>query len=609
MARTIAGFQDRCLKPLGHASTARIVTGSLRFVRAGAEARECTPALSRHHQWVSGFHCFTTAIPMRARCPHHECAQNQGLGAERAQAIDWHKCCSSVGIKNELAVGMTELFEMLSAITRRRKTESGSPFASVKATVKWLKTLPTDSDYDAHHALVEGLERFNADNEAASLSRMKSLLKMEEAGLPLQLRIVDQYVRNQASFRLARKALWRESSVFWSLLAEAWLVMLRQAYRGPASADLKPFVAEFAARALRYAALTMRWNYHQARSPVGTAWQRVHKIYRLAERDGIASQEVLINGRPTHCAREYTLAVLMGLVHPVGYRAQEIETIAQLIESYDPLPLPASVPLPEVHMHAVDLSMGEGAFVLDKQWVRGRRLRYFALGSLVDHLKTLDQTSAEALDGGLTRQVASLIERGGIRRNRQRTHRFGQVWVAAGMDSILNVLAHADPEPVKGRPALEPWMLRDESTDGMGFALSEAAALPHGSLVAVSWEPSENGWQLLSISWSREEEGQHLVGARRLSRHPKRVKVYFDAEEPGVTQDETWAVFLPMTHTEQGVSNLLIPRTHYHLGAQLILREGDLVYRLRLGKVLETHEGWLRVGMDVVGREQLAVAA
>jgi len=80
---------------------------------------------------------------------------------------------------------MSDLFEMLTTITRRRKSEGGSPFASVKATERWLKNLHADSDYDAHHALVEGLERFNAENVAASLGRMKSLMKLEEAGLPL----------------------------------------------------------------------------------------------------------------------------------------------------------------------------------------------------------------------------------------------------------------------------------------------------------------------------------------------------------------------------------------------------------------------------------------
>jgi hypothetical protein len=203
--------------------------------------------------------------------------------------------------------------------------------------------------------------------------------------------------------------------------------------------------------------------------------------------------------------------------------------------------------------------------------------------------------------------MASLIERGGIRRNRQRTHRFGRVWVAAGMDNILTALANADT--ARARPALDPWMLRDESTEGMGFALPEEPTLPHGRLVAVSWDPSENVWQLLAIRWNREEDGQYLVGTQRLSRHPKRVEIYFEDGVPGGAQDKTWALFLPMTHTEQGVSNLLIPQTHYRLGAALMLRDGDVVYRLRLGEVQESHEGWLRVGMDVLGREQYAAAA
>ena len=527
---------------------------------------------------------------------------------------------------------MSELFEMLSSITRRRKTAGGSPFASVKATEKWLETLPADSDYDAHHALVEGLERFNADNEKATLSRMKSLLKMEAVGLPLQQGIVEQYVRNQAAFRLARQALWRESWVFWSLLAEAWLVMLKQVYSGKASAELKPFAAEMAARAIRYAGLVMRWDYHQARIPAGSVWRRVHKIYRLVERDGFATQEVLINGRSTHCAREHSLVVLLGLVHPIGYRAQEIETIAQIVHDFKPLPLPTLVPERDIHTHVVDLSLSEGACVLDNEWVQGRRLRYFDLSALVAYLKAFDRVAVDEeesahdddsrilgnkkrlirlrmrrKESALTRQVASLIERGGIRRNRQRTQRFGRVWVAVGMNNILTALASPDPE--KTRPALEPWMLRDESTEGMGFALPDEPEMPHGRLVAVSLDPAESVWQLMAIRWNRQEDGQHLIGTQRLSRHPRRVEISFEAEVPAGVSEKTWAVFLPMTHPEQGVSNLLIPPTHYRLGARMVLRDGDMIYRLRLGKVQESHEGWLRVGMDVVGREQFAVAA
>ncbi|HEY9098390.1 MAG TPA: hypothetical protein VIN38_05945 [Thiobacillus sp.] len=502
---------------------------------------------------------------------------------------------------------MTELFEMLSSITRRRKSVGGSPFASVKATEKWLKNLPSDSDYDAHHGLVEGLERFNADHGDASLVRMKCLMKIEAAGLPLQHGIIEQYLKNQAAFRLARQALWRESWVFWSLLSEAWLFMLKQAYRGTASAELRPHAAEMAARAIHYARLVMRWDYHQARTPPGSAWRRIHKVYRLVERDGFATQEVLIGGVKTHCAREYSLAVLMGLVHPVGYRAQEIESIADIVQSYQPLPLPNLVPERDVHTHLVDLSLSEGACVMEDDWVQGRRLRYFDLSTLVSYLKDFTHDTEPDGDSLLMRQVASLIERGGIRRNRERTHRFGRVWVAAGMNNILTALASPDPE--KTRPALEPWMLRDESTEGMGFALPEEPNMPHGRLIAVSWDPAESVWQLMAIRWNRQEDGQHMIGTQRLSRHPKRVEISHESQVPQAASEKIWAVFLPMTHTEQGVSNLLIPQSHYLLGAPMALRDGDVVYRLRLGEIQESHEGWLRVGMDIIGREQFAEAA
>lgn len=500
---------------------------------------------------------------------------------------------------------MNDFFEMLSSISRRRRTEGGSPFASLKTTEKWLKALPADSDYDTHHALVEGLEHFNAENAVPTLDRMKALQRVEAAGLPMQARIVEQYVRNQATFRLARQALWRESWAFWSLLAEAWMRMLKHAHRNPASADLRPHLADIAARALRYTGLVMRWDYHQARSPAGSAWRRVHKIYRLVERDGYATREVAIGARTTHCAREYARVVLMGMVQPLGYRVPEIEAIAQILEDYGALPLPAPVLQPDVHTHVVDLSLDEGAGVLDGACIQGRRLRYFAMRPVVDHLKSIDQ-AAEA-GNELARQVASLIERGGIRRNRERTHRFGRVWVASGIGNILAVLAQ--PDPPHARPSLEPWMLRDESSEGMGFALPEAQSLPHGRLVAMSWNALEGAWQLLAIRWVREEDGKQLVGAQCLSRHPKRVEIYSEADEGDAAVEKTWAVFLPMAHAEQGVSNLLLPQSHYQRGANLMLRDGDILYRLRLGDVQETHEGWLRVAMDVLGRTQFAAAA
>ena len=58
----------------------------------------------------------------------------------------------------------------------------------------------------------------------------------------------------------------------------------------------------------------------------------------------------------------------------------------------------------------VDLSLAEGASVLDGACVRGRRLRYFAVRPMVDYLKSLDQSAAFEPDNSFAHQIASLIE-------------------------------------------------------------------------------------------------------------------------------------------------------------------------------------------------------
>jgi hypothetical protein len=516
---------------------------------------------------------------------------------------------------------MTDLFEMLNTMTHRLSgggrspfesentahKGNGSPFESETTARKWLKSLPDETDYDTHHALVEGLERFNAENVGPNVERLKVLMTIEEAGLPLQFPIVEQYLSSHASFPAARQALWRESWAFWALLATAWFKMLKHAYKGSAHLELQPWRAEIAARALHYVGLAMRWDYHNSQLPSAAAWQRVNNIYRMVERDGYADAAVTLNGRQTTCAREYTLTVLIEMTNPLDHKPEEIEAIAQLFENLSDLPLPESNFESCRHSHAVDLSVNEGAFALDGTQPTGDLLRFLALIPLAEHLKSIESISGTAEEEGLYRRIANLISSDDVRRSSRRLHRFGQVWVASGMGNILASLACFKG----GRPrqAMEPWMLRDESNDGMGFSLEASAALPHGRLIAVSRNPSENNWELLAIRWNQKTETELLVGAQRLSHHPKRVEISLAEDSAGAPRAPTYAVFLPLADTDENISNLLLPQTFYQPGAQITFQEGDALYRVRLGQVCESHERWVRVSMDVLSRERIAAAA
>jgi hypothetical protein len=516
---------------------------------------------------------------------------------------------------------MTDLFEKLNTITRwrsrgdgspfnpdaRARKLTGSPFDSETTARKWLKSLPDDSDYDTHHALVEGLEHFNAENADTHVERIKVLRAIEEIGMPLQLSIVEQYMQSHVSFPLARQALWRESWAFWSLLAAAWFKMLKHAYKGPAHLELLPWRAEIAARALHYVGLAMRWDYHNTQSPSAAAWQRVHNIFRMVERDGYADAPVMLNGCQTTCAREYTLTLMIEMTNPLDYKARQIEAIAQLFESFSDLPLPEASFDSVRHTHAVDLSVNEGAFALEDNPSTGALLRFFDLTPLVEHLESIEPHSGTEEDEGLYRRIAHLILSDDVRRSSRRIHRFGPVWVASGMGNILASLACF--KDGRTRQAMESWMLRDESADGMGFSLDASTALPHGRLIAVSRDPSENTWELLAIRWNQKTEGQLLVGAQRLSRHPRRVEISFAQDAAGTARETTHAVLLPMSETEAELSNLLLPRSHYQPGARFSFRDGDTLYSARMGQVYEDHERWLRVNIDILCSEKIKAVA
>ena len=125
----------------------------------------------------------------------------------------------------------------------------------------------------------------------------------------------------------------------------------------------------------------------------------------------------------------------------------------------------------------------------------------------------------------------------------------------------------------------------------------------------MSWDPSESVWQVLAVRWNRDEEGQCHVGTERLTRHPKLVHLSDDNDEAESSGKEIKVLFLPMSDSAHGVSNLLIPAAAYREGKHVVLRDGEVVYRLRLGGALETHESWVRVGMDVLTREYIEQAA
>lgn len=494
---------------------------------------------------------------------------------------------------------MIALLQKIKSLVKGADSQRESPFASPKTTQKWLQRLPTSSDYDAHHALVEGLERYNGDMRGDAYKRVKALELMEAAGLPLQARLVAQYLKGHGGNDTFRQTLWRECYLFWDQLAIAYVHFLNQVLKNDRDpGKLASLYVPIAIKSLRYFSLGMRWEYLRGRRPSESAWRRLHKIYRAAENAEVAFNEAEIEGGKSSCAHEYVMTLLYDLANPYAFGPAEIQLALQILDNLKNLPVPESGLRHGRHSHMVDLSAASGPERLDERWVPGGRLRYLDMRGVLDELEMRAGREGDVLVSGIYKKLAKVIGREGSSRGGLRKPRFGEVRAVFGIDSILKIYASLHGIV----PKTELITLRDESSKGIGFVLDEAPNLEMGSLLAVDREEGQGAWQLLAVRWTAAEDGQWQLGTEVLSKYPKRVELEWQTESGKQT---AVALFLPLASASQGAtSNLLMPQAAYQPARELLLRQDDgTCYRLRLGGVVETHEPWLRVGFDVLSRE------
>ena len=489
-------------------------------------------------------------------------------------------------------------FQRVRTIGSRERSLQSTMLSSARTTQRWLDKLPRLSEYEMHHTLVEGLERFNGDTRGDAIKRIKVLKVMEETGLPMQAGIVAEYVGTPDTNHLGRQTLWREAQLFWNQMATAYLQFLKLVLRGDDKVRLKSWSAEVILKNLRYVALAMRWDYYRGQRPGEMAWRRLHRVYRMAEMAGDVLSEIEVEGRVTSCAREYVLALLFDLANPHVFQPREVHTMAAILEGLDALPIPEIGLRRDRHSHMIDLSASLGAEKIEDRWAPGKRLRYLELQGVVGELEAKAARVKDIQTGLMCKQIARIIGRVGARRDSARKPTNGDVAVAVGIQAVIAAM-RANPSDAAN---LERWQLRDESREGLGLVAPKAQEILLSQLLVASRQAGEKNWQLLAVRWVREEAGQNLVGAESLSKHPKLVEIGWQAGSGEMMR--SIAIFLPLANASHGAtSNLLLPAECFEHKRAVTLRDDEVVYRLSLTQVVESHEGWLRVGFDVQTRE------
>ena len=175
-----------------------------------------------------------------------------------------------------------------------------------------------------------------------------------------------------------------------------------------------------------------------------------------------------------------------------------------------------------------------------------------------------------------------------------------------GADRVVRV--HGLPDGPGGGPVR--WTLRDKSATGLGILVpaTTASALPIGTLVGFR-ESGAHRWQIgmLVRRLATTASEQSLMGVRRLATAPvfvhlsRRVAAAPKRHDP--LGDGIPALFTPFDQALRAVDALLVSPDHYQPESPLTIRVGNAVYRVHMNRVIERGAGWLRVGIEVLGKD------
>jgi hypothetical protein len=174
--------------------------------------------------------------------------------------------------------------------------------------------------------------------------------------------------------------------------------------------------------------------------------------------------------------------------------------------------------------------------------------------------------------------------------------------VPEGFEQGLAAL-RADDDAAAPR-AHASWLVRDKCKAGLGAYLpeDEGMNLKLGALVAFRTS-AEDDWQLGSVirRVRAADETRWLAGIKRISDSPVALPLKLsDASAQGT---EPLAIYAPASSAGGRIDSLVLDANEFARGRQYRLPTRGGAFRIKLNRVIDRGDGWVRVGFEVIGKQ------
>ena len=426
--------------------------------------------------------------------------------------------------------------------------------------------------------------------------------RVDDMVQPHRLRLLRDYLGQGGRMQTYRqRRMWRAAVTYANELGLAYSYCLKPLGTGSSNAS-KDMVARIGARAVRAAALELRWTL-LAYAPVDvTLWGRLGRLYRDCERVGVATLRFKLYAdmrTPSTVRREYLRALVLAVsgmnnLLPAAQSAAE-RVVAALAELF----ILRQSPAPGCHF-VVDIDQGSApqrGHVLQR--VRDSH-RYFGPGDasqiLAAYLRQAREKGQLAPELGLPSGIdldmgIAVLEHlrryWGMQppeRGETRTSVLANMHAAAGVDAAFTALCGEHSEE-----ATESWIVADESRHGLGVVVRgrEDDPLAIGQLVAV--HPERPGpWAIGVIRRLEAKDALYRsIGVQLLGRGAVAAGI---SDADGGVQP---VILLPVPTEDAGPASevVLVMRGTTPL-SQPVLHLHDQRYRLEFHATVDSGEGF-----------------
>jgi hypothetical protein len=365
----------------------------------------------------------------------------------------------------------------------------------------------------------------------------------------------------------------------------------------------------------------IKWHAFERTTAPAVSWQNANALFLGIESIGI-DREPLHDG--VACANAFAHCVLLATLNVGILSPPQVELAYRWLAKAGRELRVEPFFDPDTHWYQIDLEQPRGPERISPESAVSDTTRFFAvsvLGPALAQARVRLYTGAldvvappnrlSALHFGSFLDLAERLWSPDWRRASWRDARSAakgeNIEIVIGFESVVEVLGEDDGEE-NAAVKQASWMLRDRSDTGLGARVPDeiGASIQPGALIAYR-ESAEEDWELGAIvrRVRSADEIHWLVGIKRISSSSVALRLQAHSDTLQIETEaapDPQAIYASVNSSTGRVDSLLVRLKDFQRNANYRLPTRNGAFRIRMNRVIERGDDWMRVGFEVLGK-------